>query len=71
MAFKTRYGYFEYQVMPFELINVPATFQGYINKILAEKLDVFVIMYLNDSFIYTESKNKEHVQAVGWVLDQL
>ncbi len=60
-AFKTRYGYFEYQVMPFGLTNTPATFQGYINKILAEKLDVFVIVYLDDILIYTESESKEHV----------
>ncbi len=47
--------------MPFELINAPATFQDQINKILAEKLDVFVIVYFNDILIYTESKGKEHV----------
>ncbi len=39
-------------------------FQSYINKILAEKLDIFIIVYLNDIFIYTENKSKEHVQAV-------
>ncbi len=63
-AFKTRYGYFKYQVMPFGLTNAPATFQGYINKILAKKLDVFVIVYLDDIPIYTESEGEEHVQAV-------
>ncbi len=57
--------------MPFGLTNVPATFQGYIIKILAEKLFVFVIVYLDDILIYTENKGKEHVQAVRWVLDQL
>ena len=68
-AFRTRYGHFEYQVMPFGLTNAPATFQGYINKILAEKLDVFVIVYLDDIFIYTEDESKGHVQAVRWVLN--
>ena len=63
-AFRTRYGHFEYQVIPFKLINAPAIFQGYINKILAEKLDVFVIIYLDDIFIYTENKDKKHIQAV-------
>ncbi len=70
-AFKTRYGYFEYQVMLFGLTNALAIFQNYINKILAEKLDVFVIVYLNDILIYTENKSKEYIQAVWWVLDQL
>ncbi len=69
--FRTRYGQFKYQVMPFGLTNVPATFQGYINKILAEKLDVFVIVYLDDILIYIENEGKRYVQAVRWVLDQL
>ncbi len=63
-VFRTRYGHFEYQVIPFGLANAPATFQGYINKILADKLDVFVIVYLDDMLIYTESEGKEHVQVV-------
>ncbi len=64
MAFKTRYDHFEYQVMSFRLTNVPIMFQGYINKILAEKLDVFVIVHLDDILIYTKSEYKEHVEAV-------
>ena len=41
------------------------------NKILAEKLDVFVIVYLDNILIYTKDESKAHVQAVHWVLDQL
>ena len=70
-AFRTRYGHFKYQVMPFGLSNAPATFQGYINKILAEKLDVFVIIYLDDILIYTKDPSQPHIEAVRWVLDQL
>ena len=70
-AFRTRYGHFKYQVMPFGFFNAPATFQGYVNKILAEKLDVFVIVYLDNILIYTEDPGQPYVNAVCWVLDQL
>ena len=42
--------------MPFELSNAPASFQGYINKILAKNLNIFVIFYLNDILIYTKDE---------------
>ena len=70
-AFRTKYGHFEYQVMPFGLSNAPASFQGYINKILAKKLDIFVIVYLDDILIYTEDQGQGHVEAVRWVLEIL
>ena len=57
--------------MLFGLSNAPASFQSYINKILAEKLDIFVIVYLNDIFIYTQNPGQAHVNAVWWVLKKL
>ena len=63
--------YFEYQVMPFSLSNAPAIFQGYVNKILAEKLYIFVIVYLDNILIYIKDLGQPHVEAVHWVLDQL
>ena len=64
-AFKTRYGHFEYQVMLFGLSNAPSSFQGYINKILAKIIDVYVIAYLDDILIYIENEGQGHVEA-GW-----
>ena len=57
--------------MLFGLSNTLTTFQGYVNKILAEKLDIFVIVYLDDILIYTKDPGQPHVKAVRWVLDQL
>ena len=57
--------------MLFGLFNAPATFQRYVNKILAEKLDISVIVYLNDILIYTENPGQPHVEAVCWVQNQL
>lgn len=50
--------------MPFNLTNILATFHCYINKILAEKLNVFVIIYPNDILIFSESEREEHLAAV-------
>ena len=50
--------------MLFKLFNAPASFQGYINLILVNKLDFFVIIYFNDIFIYTKDLNQAYVNAV-------
>ena len=42
--------------MSFELFNAPVSFQGYMNKILAKNLNVFVIVYLDNILIYTEDE---------------
>ena len=63
-AFRTQQRHFKYQVMLFVLSNALAIFQRYINKILAEKLDVFVIIYLDNILIYTEDPSQPHVEAV-------
>jgi len=38
-AFRTRYGHYQYRVIPFGLVNAPATFQTRMNEILREFLD--------------------------------
>ena len=63
MGFRTWYGHFKYQVMTSGLSNTPASFQDYINKILAEKLNIFVIVYLNNIFIYMKDPSQAHVNA--------
>ena len=57
--------------MLFGLTNASASFQGYINKILAEKLDIFIIVYLDDILIYTDDDRDGHITAVRGVLEQL
>ncbi len=57
--------------MPFGLSNPLASYQGYINKIFAEKLNIFVVIYLNNILIDTEDPEQPHVEEVQWVLGQL
>ena len=52
--------------MPFGLMNALATFQVFINNILREHLDIFIIIYLDNVLIYSENKKdyKEYVRTV-------
>src|SRR3978361_121130 len=54
-AFHTRYGHFEYTVMPFGLANAPATFQAMMYEVLREFLDHGVVVYIDDVLIYTKT----------------
>lgn len=54
--------------MPFSMLNTLASFQGYINKIFANKLDISVILYLNNIFIYAKDFRQVYIDAVSWVL---
>ena len=68
--FRTRYGYFEYRVMPFGLIDAPATFQAYINRAVAGLVDVCCVVYLDDILIYSDTY-KRYVRHVHEVLERL
>ncbi len=70
-AFRTRYCHLEYQVTSFSLSNSSASFQGYIKMILGEKLDIFVIVYLDDILVHIEDSGQPYVDEVCWVLEQL
>ena len=69
-AFRTRYGLFQYKVLPFGLTNGPATFQSYINDTLRDLLDVICTAYLDDILIYSDDE-LEHKAHVKQVVDRL
>ena len=69
-AFRTRYGSFEYLVMPFGMTNSPATFQHFMNDIFRDMTDDFVVIYLDDILIFSADPAK-HEQHVRLVLERL
>ena len=69
-AFRTRYGHFEFIVMPMGLTNAPATFQNYINTALYDILDHFCIVYLDDILIFS-SNRESHTSHTRQVLERL
>jgi transposase InsO family protein len=70
-AFRTRYGLYEWQVMPFGLTGAPGTFQRYVNWILRQYLDEFVSAYIDDILIFTDGSLEDHRAKVKLVLARL
>jgi len=54
-AFQTRYDSFEFLVMLKGLTNDPAMFQAFMNHIFRDMTDIFVVIYLNDILIFSDS----------------
>jgi RNase H-like domain found in reverse transcriptase/Reverse transcriptase (RNA-dependent DNA polymerase) len=69
-AFHTCYGSFEWLVMPFRLTNAPGGFQRFLNGILSDLLDVYVIIYLDDILVFSGNK-ADHFRHVSEVLKRL
>ena len=65
------YSHFEYQVMYFQLSKALSSFEGYINKILAKKLNIFIIVCLNDIFVYIKDLSQGYIKIMRWILDIL
>ncbi|GJT96339.1 putative reverse transcriptase domain-containing protein [Tanacetum coccineum] len=65
-AFRTRYGHYEFQVLPFGLTNVPTVFMDLMNRVCKPYLDNFMIVFIDDILIYSKSKeeHEEHLKSI-------
>ena len=70
MAFQMCYGHLEYHVMLFRLVNAPAMFQGYINRVLHDCLNITCLAYLDDILIFSKDE-VEHTEHICEVLRHL
>jgi hypothetical protein len=69
-TFITKYGLYEFNVMSFGLTNAPAFFMNLMNSVFIDYLDKFVVVFINDILIYSQSE-EEHVNHLKMVLQRL
>jgi hypothetical protein len=69
-ASRTRYGHYEFAVVPFVLTNAPATFIYLKNSVLGKFFDKFVLVFIDDILIYSKSReeHEEHLKSMLQVL---
>jgi hypothetical protein len=69
-TFRTRYGHYEFVVVPFRLTNAPTTFMCLMNNVLNKYLDKFVLVFVDDILVYSKTKeeHEEHLRMVLQVL---
>ncbi|GKE62264.1 putative reverse transcriptase domain-containing protein [Tanacetum coccineum] len=69
-AFRTRYGHFEFTVMPCGLTNTPTIFMDLMNRVCKPYLEKFIIVFIDDILLYSESE-EEHEVHLKTILDLL
>jgi len=65
-TFRTRYGHYEYLVMPFGVTNAPGMFMDYMNRVFHPYLNSFVVVFIDDILVYskTREEHEEHLRIV-------
>jgi hypothetical protein len=65
-SFQTRYGHYEFVVIPFGLTNTLTTFMCLMNNIFSQYLDKFVVVFIDDILVYSkmEEEHDEHLRIV-------
>ena len=69
-AFATSQGLFEYNVLPMGLCNSPAVFQSLMNDTFREYLNQFVLVFLDDIIIYSDTL-EDHERHLRLALQRL
>jgi len=66
-AFRTRYGQYEFLVIPFRVTNAVAIFMNLMNWVFSPFIDKFVVIFIDDILIYSKNE-EEHAKHLRIVL---
>ncbi|KAK1867157.1 hypothetical protein I4F81_009666 [Pyropia yezoensis] len=69
-AFRTKYGFYEFTVLPFGLTNAPAVFMNLMNDVFIPYLYDFICVYLDDILVYSETY-EDHLKHLRKTLAKL
>ena len=69
-GFRTRYGHFQWRILPFGLCNAPGHFSHLVTELFREFLDIFVLIYIDDILVFIKSAS-EHASPLQLVLENL
>jgi hypothetical protein len=69
-AFNTRYGHYEFLVVPFGLCNAPSTFMDMMQRVFRDCVDEYVIVFMDDILVYSKTA-ESHAQHLRHVMDLL
>ena len=70
MTMRTRYGSYEFLVMPFALCNAPATFMSIMNLVFHKEMDECMVVYIDDILVYSRTE-VDHARDLEKVLSKL
>lgn len=69
-TFWTRYGNYEFIVVPLSITNASATFMSLMNNVFGKYLDKVVLVFLDDILVYSKN-DTDHEQHLRLVLQVL